>query len=177
MAHPLLLDMAIHTFDVGRLMACAGAEAVYCAEWNPPGSWYAQGASAIALFEMRGGAMFSYRGSWCAEGLRTSWEARWRVIGTKGTVTWDGADEMRCEVHAADAPLEDDLYAPVAAVEIPPLDPRDRIGRHLGVMRDFWAALHGGPEPETVGHENIKSLAMVFGAIASAGARARVTLD
>jgi predicted dehydrogenase len=175
MAHPLLLDMAIHTFDVGRLLSGDVAEAVYCREWNPPGSWFAHGASAVAVFEMRGGAVFTYRGSWCAEGLQTSWEAQWRIVGTRGTVLWDGDDSLRCEVHDATTP-RDGLFAPARSVEIPPLDPADRIGGHLGVMQDFWAALHGGPEPETVGHQNIKSLAMVFGAIASAAARARVAI-
>jgi predicted dehydrogenase len=175
MAHPLLLDMAIHTFDVARLLAGAGAEAVYCTEWNPAGSWYAQGASAIAVFEFAGGAVFSYRGSWCAEGLRTSWEAQWRIIGTKGTVTWDGHDALCCEIYAAPPP-DEDIFAVVGAIEIPPLDPRDRVGGHLGVMQDFCASVRDGGEPETVGHENINSLAMVFGAIDSAAARARVAL-
>jgi predicted dehydrogenase len=175
MAHPLLLDMAIHTFDVGRLLSGADVEAVYCSEWNPAGSWYAKGASAISIFELCGGAVFSYRGSWCAEGLRTSWEAQWRIVGTQGTVMWDGHDSLRCEVFKA-PPVKDEIFADVEDVAIPPLDPRDRVGGHLGVMQDFVAAVQGGGEPETVGHQNIKSLAMVFGAIDSAAARARVRL-
>lgn len=175
MAHPLLLDMAVHTFDIGRLLAGTTPETVYCAEWNPAGSWYAQGASAIAVFAMRDGAVFSYRGSWCAEGLQTSWEAQWRIIGTRGTLLWDGHDAIRCEVHDASAAREG-LFAPVSAIDVPPLDPRDRVDGHLGVMQDFWAAVRGGSEPETVGHENIKSLAMVFAAIESAAAGARVTM-
>jgi predicted ABC-type sugar transport system permease subunit len=39
---------------------------------------------------MPGGAVVSYRGSWCAEGLRTSWEAAWRIVGERGTLTWGG---------------------------------------------------------------------------------------
>jgi predicted dehydrogenase len=175
MAHPLLLDMAIHTFDVARLLAGSAAEAVYCAEWNPAGSWYASGAAAIAVFEMQGGAVFSYRGSWCAAGVQTSWEGQWRIVGTNGSVTWDGHDELRCETSRG-APPPDGLFAAVEERAIPPLDARDRVGGHLGVMRDFCAAVRGGPEPETIGHENIKSLAMVFGAIESAAARARLAL-
>ena len=176
MAHPLLLDMAIHTFDVGRLLSGSAAAAVYCREWNPAGSWYARGASAVAVFEMQSGAIFTYRGSWCAEGLQTSWEAQWRIIGTRGTLLWDGRESIRCEVHDEATP-RDGLFAPVKTVEVPPLAAGDRVGGHFGVMQDFWAALHGGPEPETVGHENIKSLAMVFAAIDSAAAGARVILS
>ena len=66
----------------------------------------------------------------------------------------------------------------MAAVGVPPLDASDRVGGHLGVMQDFIVATKGGPVPETVGTENIKSLAMVFGAIDSAesGRRIEITI-
>lgn len=45
-------------------------------------------------------------------------------------------------------------------------------------MQDFIAATRGGPPPETAGTENIKSLAMVLGAIDSAesGRRIEITI-
>ena len=45
---------------------------------------------------------FTYRGSWCAEGANTSWESSWRIIGTKGTLLWDGADDFRRRIVAGD---------------------------------------------------------------------------
>ena len=163
MAHVLLLDMAIHTFDVGRLFAGDAPRTVWCREWNPKNSWYAQGTSAIAVFEMGDGVVFDYRGSWCAEGLRTSWESAWRITGTKGTLLWDGEEDMRAEVVRAPG-----FFSECAPVEVPPLDPRDRVGGHQSVIEDFVAAIRSGKPPETAGVENIKSLAMVFGAIESA---------
>jgi predicted dehydrogenase len=163
MEHVLLLDMAIHTFDVGRLFAGSAPVSVHCREWNPPNSWYAHGASAIATFELADGAVFSYRGSWCAEGLRTNWESTWRIIGSRGTLLWDGADDVRAEVVAGSG-----FFSETRPVDIPPLDPSDRVGGHLGIIQDFVAAVATGREPETVGHENIRSLGMVFGAIESA---------
>ena len=173
MEHVLLLDMAIHTFDAARFLAGSQAEGVYCREWEPANSWYHQGSSAAAIFEFGDGVIFNYRGSWCAEGLGTSWESAWRIVGTRGTLTWDGHDDIRAEVATG---TSKGLFSEVAAVEIPPLDPADRTGGHLGLLQDFIAATRGGPEPETVGRENIKSLAMVFGAIESATARARVDI-
>ena len=41
---------------------------------------------------------------------------------------------------------------------------------------DFVAAVRSGSEPETVGRDNIRSLAMVFGAIESAEAGRRVEI-
>ena len=49
-AHPLLLDMAIHTFDQGRFLTGLNATRATCHEFNPSGSWFAHGASAIATF-------------------------------------------------------------------------------------------------------------------------------
>lgn len=85
MESPLLLDMAIHTFDQARFISGANPVSVYCQEFNPPGSWYEGNASAVCIFEMSDGSIFTYQGSWCAEGASTSWEAAWRINGEKGT--------------------------------------------------------------------------------------------
>ncbi|WP_333834888.1 Gfo/Idh/MocA family protein [Rubrimonas sp.] len=172
MRNVLLLDMAIHTFDAGRFMAGALPRAVTASETNPPGSWYAHGASAFAVFEMGDGLTFTYRGSWCAEGAPTSWEASWRFTGTRGTLLWDGADgfEARRVVGA------EGFFRPVEPVEAPPLADVSRAEGYVSLMREFVAAVRGGPEPETVGSDNIHSLAMVFGAIDSAASGQRIEL-
>lgn len=162
MDHVLLLDMAIHTFDAARAMTGLEAKQVYCREWNPSNSWYRQGSSAAAIFDMEDGAVFTYQGSWCADGAQTSWEASWRIVGEHGSLIWDGFN-INAEVAAGD--VRDGLFNRPSPVEVPPLDPADRIGGHLGVMQDFIAAVRGGPPPETAGTDNLKSLPMVFGAI------------
>ena len=61
------------------------------------------------------------------------------------------------------------LFDNVAPVEVPPLDPGDRIGGHLGLIAGVPRRGRGRrTEPETRGADNIQSLAMVFGAIESA---------
>ena len=174
MAHVLLLDMAIHTFDALRCMTGLAASGVYCREWNPPHSWYRQGSSAAAIFELETGAIFVYRGSWCAPGLPTSWEAGWRFVGAKGSLTWDGADTIRIEALASGE--RQGLFDPATPVEPPALSPADRIGGHFGVLHDFVAAVRSGTQPETTGRDNIRSLAMVFGAIESAEVGRRVSI-
>jgi len=165
MDHVLLLDMAIHTFDAARAMTGLDAKRVYCREWEATGSWYRQGSSATAIFDMEAGVVFTYRGSWCAEGLRTSWEASWRIVGTHGSLVWDGFDVLAAETAGDE---REGIFLRPSPVEVPAQDPCDRTGGHLGVMRDFMAAVRGGPPPETAGSDNLKSLAMVFGAIRSA---------
>jgi predicted dehydrogenase len=174
MDHVLLLDMAIHTFDAARCLSGLDATAVYCREWNPPGSWYTQGSSAAAVFELTDGVIFTYRGSWCARGLGTSWESAWRIVCERGTLVWDGHDSISAEI--ADAP-RGRLFDTDYPIELPPLDPADRVGGHLGVLQDFVAAVQGGPPPETRGKDNIKSLAMVMGAIRSTETGRRVLIE
>jgi len=173
MDHVLLLDMAIHSFDAMRCMTGLAAEGVYCREWDPRGSWYRQGSSAVALFDLADGAVFTYRGSWCAEGLGTSWECAWRFVGVNGSLVWDGRDDIRIEVAGG---ARSGLFVDAMKVAVPALAAADRIGGHLGVLQDFIGAVRAGTEPETVGRDNIRSLAMALGAIQSAGQGRRVEI-
>jgi predicted dehydrogenase len=173
MDHVLLLDMAIHGFDAMRCMTGLTASGVYCREWNPRHSWYRHGSSATAIFDLQDGAVFTYRGSWCAQGLGTSWECAWRIVGSKGSLTWDGGEAIAIEVAGG---KRNGLFDDVVGLAAPALDPTDRIGGHLGVLKDFVAAIRGGTEPETVGRDNIRSLAMALGAIESAEAGRRVDI-
>ncbi|MCC2668533.1 MAG: oxidoreductase domain protein [Armatimonadetes bacterium] len=164
MEHPLLLDMAIHTFDLARFLTGADPVSVYCKEWNPAGSWYDHSASAVAVFELTGGIVYTYRGSWCSEGLNTSWDAEWQVIGAQGSAQWDGLESLRAESVAEPGGFR---YA-MNEVEIPPVAPSDRDGGHIGLIRELMECVHTGATPQTICTDNIKSLAMVFAAIDSA---------
>jgi predicted dehydrogenase len=164
MDNVLLLDMAIHTFDAARFVSGKQPLSVYCVETNPSGSWYAHGASANAIFRLSGNAVFTYRGSWCAEGRRTSWESVWRLVGSKGMITWDGEDAFEATV----AGEEPGLLRGHRAVSIPPAADADETHGHRSVLVEFIEAVKSGRRPETASDDNIKSLSMVFGAIESA---------
>ncbi|MCG3147981.1 MAG: Myo-inositol 2-dehydrogenase [Verrucomicrobiae bacterium] len=170
MRHVLLLDMAIHTFDAARYITGANAVAVYCKEWNPRGSWYDMDASAIAIFEMSNGLIYTYRGSWCAEGLNTTWECDWRIVGSKGTAKWNGDAGFQAEVVTKTG----GFFSEKAAVDWPAHDPGAKVDGHTGLMREFVECIRTGQTPETIGSDNIHSLAMVFAAIESAEKGQRV---
>ena len=173
MKHVLLVDMAIHTFDAARFLTGADPVSVYCKDWNPAGSWYESGASAVAIFEMTGGVVYTYRGSWCAEGLPTTWESEWRVIGDEGTAVWDGADQMTAQ--AAVAP--DGMFSKVADLPVPQHDSSSMVSGHAGLIGDFIECIRQGSTPATICTDNIKSLAMVCGAVESAERGEKVTID
>lgn len=164
MQHVLLLDMAIHSFDQARLISGADPLSVYCHEWNPDGSWYDHDASAHCIFEMSDGIVLNYRGSWCSEGLNTTWECDWRIIGDKGSVRWDGGQGFQCEIVRATGGFKSEM----ASRPVPVEHPDGMENSHKGVITEFLRCIRDGGEPETVCTDNIKSLAMVFGAIESA---------
>ncbi|ODT77879.1 MAG: oxidoreductase [Pelagibacterium sp. SCN 64-44] len=172
MENVLLLDMAIHTLDAARFMAGVAPRAVYCLETNPKESWYAHGAAANAIFEFDDGIVFTYRGSWSAEGANTSWESAWRIIGTKGTLIWDGGEAFTAHVVTGGSGFFRDL----APIDIPPPGDVDQTHGHASVLAEFLDAIEAGRPPETASSDNIKSLAMVFAAIESARTRQRVTI-
>jgi predicted dehydrogenase len=164
MDNVLLLDMAIHTFDAARFVSGKQPLSVYCVETNPSDSWYAHGASAHAIFRLSGDAVFTYRGSWCAEGRRTSWESAWRLVGSKGMITWDGEDGFEAAV-AGDEP---GLLRGHQMLPMPPAPDDSETHGHQSVLAEFIAAVKSGRRPETASDDNIKSLSMVLGAIESA---------
>jgi predicted dehydrogenase len=172
MDNVLLLDMAIHTFDAARFVSAKVPEAVYCHETNPRGSWYRDGASAFAIFEMSDAVTFTYRGSWCAEGANTSWESQWRITGTKGTVLWDGADNFDAHRVASD----EGFLREQEEISVPDAVNVSETEGHASVIAAFLEAVKTGVKPETTGEDNIKSLAMVFAAIDSARTGQRVMI-
>jgi predicted dehydrogenase len=173
MEHVLLLDMAIHTLDAARFISGKEPLAVYCHEANPRSSWYAHGSVANAIFEFSDDVVFTYRGSWSAEGANTAWDSSWRIVGSKGTLLWDGEAGLTASVVAGD----EGFFRPLQPIEVaPPDDVAETLG-HASVLLDFIDAIDQGRAPETAGSDNIKSLAMVFAAIESARTRQRVLIE
>lgn len=169
MVNPLLLDIAIHVFDAARYLSGADPVSVYCQAFNTPWSWYAGNASAVAVFEMTGKLLYTYRGSVTSQGREIPWEAEWRAVGANGTAIWDGAGMPRAELAETPGVLPAKLVEIEARLDNAPTD-------LAGSLHDFLRALDTGTVPMGECHDNIKSLAMVFGAIESATSGQRVAI-
>lgn len=150
MAHPLLVDMAIHAFDAARFVLGAEPVSVSCESWNPSWSWFAGDAAASALFHFDDGSRYQFTGSWVAAGLETSWNGSWRASGPHGAATWDGEHLVRSSASG------DDQVAPAPAEEI------------RGALAEFLDAVRRDVEPAGAIAHNIRSLAMVEAAVISA---------
>jgi len=163
MASPLLLDMAIHQFDMARFLLRADPVSVLCDEYNPAWSWYAGDAAATAAFEFEGGTRFVFTGSWCSPGLETSWNGSWRLSAERGSVLWDGDNPPTMDAVGDGVATAVQVAAPGAGI--------------AGSLREFVTALRTGAEPMGRVHENILSLAMVEAAMLSARTGRRVAID
>ncbi len=174
MKHVLLVDMAIHTFDMARYLGGVNPVSVFCHEWNPKGSWYAHDASASAIFEMTENVVFNFRGSWCATGLGTGFGSQWRIIGERGTLLWDSQQGFQCEVEDGD----EGFFRPVKKLEVADGEFGTKEHGHGGMIREFLDAVQGhGAHPETSAEDNIQSFSMVIGAVQSSDSRTVVRLD
>jgi predicted dehydrogenase len=160
MAHPLLLDMAIHAFDTARMLIGTEPVSVHCEEFNPSWSWFEGDACASAAFAFPGGVRFLYQGSWVSPGRETSWNGEWRLGGSRGSVEWDGETPARLRV--AD---RTELCDPVEG-------PEDL----AGTLAAFVDALRTGRPPSGEIRDNIPSLAMVHAAIEASVTGRRVLL-
>jgi len=173
MDHPLLLDMAIHTFDQARYLLQADPVAVYCRSFNPGHSWYRGDAAAVCIFDMSDGSVFVFNGSWCAEGEPTSWNARWRIAGSQGTLLWDGDNAPYCSVVAG-GQEEGALLRRTERVH--PTLPWTGNEGHAGCLDEMFDALQHGRKAETDSSDNLLSMAMVFAAIESAARGEKVRI-
>jgi predicted dehydrogenase len=171
MPSPLILDMAIHHYDLARFMSGADPVAVYAKEFNPRSSWYRGDVAASCIFEMTDDVVFTYRGSWCAEGCHTSWNGNWRLIGERGTLLYESDQAPHGQVVAGEGgfhrPLQD------LAVAEPAIDATEM----HGALREMLRFLRTGETPQTECHDNIKSLAMVFAAMGSSRRGERVRIE
>ncbi|MEU6721837.1 Gfo/Idh/MocA family oxidoreductase [Nonomuraea sp. NPDC046802] len=159
MEQPLLVDMAIHAFDTARYLLDAEPVSVVCQSWNPAWSWFRGDAVATATFLFDGGARYVFTGSWCVDGLETSWNGEWRAGGSTGSATWDGEQRVESSISGA--------------ADVTP-------GEHeqiAGALVEFVAALRTGVEPAGTIGRNVRSLAMVEAAVRSAESGGRVEID
>ncbi|MGN8048430.1 Gfo/Idh/MocA family protein [Curtobacterium sp. 22159] len=162
--HAMINDMAIHHFDLIRMVTGREAVRVYARASYPSFSKYQDEAVASMLIELEGGLVVSYRGSWLSRAPRTAWAGEWSIQGEDGEV-WFTSRSGEPNAVAGDRVTvrrtQDDEAVPV---ELPTLPHTDR----QGGLQAFARSVQGGPGPETSGRDNLRSLALMEAAGRSA---------
>lgn len=169
----LILDMAIHHFDMARMFTGLDPVNVYCKEYNPAGSWYKGDAAATCIFEMNNGSLFTYAGSWCAMGMNTPWAGDWRLVGTKGSILYENEEDPVGQLSRwSPGKQKKKIDKPLK------LAPKTLKHKTMhGALREMLAYLRTGKVPQTECTDNIKSFAMVMKAIESSRRGRSVKID
>ena len=166
MPYPLIIDLAIHHFDMMRFLLDSDPASVFGRSWNPPWSWYAGDASASVVLEFTNGAIVSYDGSWCSTGKETPWNANWRFECENGVIL---LQEDAVYVQYKTNILVDrggyQQYETRELEQVPPVDMKHVAQSYL--LHEFLETLTTGKTPATACQDNIKSLAIVFDTIRS----------
>jgi predicted dehydrogenase len=159
--HPLLLDMAIHHFDMMRYVLGQEPVALTCHAWNPPWSNFTEPAAAVANIRFDGGALVDYSGSWVSTAPQTTWEGDWQIECAGGVIEWTGRDSDSLKAESVKVRERGKRARSVPLPELPYWD-------RAGSLAAFANAIHTGGEPLTSGRDNLNSLALMFAAIEAA---------
>lgn len=175
MEHPLVLDMAIHHFDQMRGLIGFEPVEVLARSWNPSWSWFKGDACANVVFTADDGAVAVYAGSWVSRGWETTWDGDWRIQGEAGELHWaENSIEFRPES------VFTSVFQPGArevsgrlAFDLDPLEAEDR----TATLAAFRKAIDDDVEPETSGHDNLRTLATVLAVRESINRNEAVRID
>jgi predicted dehydrogenase len=164
MAYPVLMDMAIHHFDLIRFVSGLNAVSVRGEVWNPPWSNYRGECSCSLVFEMENGARVVYNASWCAKGQFCGWDGNWQIEGSKGCLLYGDEGVTLCDVPQ--------LYVVNHRETVQARGP-ERLEQDY-VLDDFTRAVESGARPKTDVFDNIRSIAMVFAAVEAVRTERRI---
>lgn len=155
--HPLLIDVAVHSFDMARYFVGGDARSVVCTERPPTQAFSKGGSGCHASFSMENGCAFEYVGDWESTGEPTPWDGAWMFEGSDGTLHWtgrelfleagDGSGPQRLSEEAIDLPGNPDELEVYRQF---------RLGI-LGIRSEDWGS----------GGQNLGTVAMVEGALRS----------
>ena len=155
MDYPLLIDMAIHHFDLVRFVTGLNAVSVRGEAWNPAWSNYKGDSSSSLVFEMENGVRVVYNASWCAKGQFCGWDGNWLIEGSKGSLSYENG-----KISLYDVPK---LYKVNRTETVPAKGPENT--EQAFVLNDFITSVKTGRRPQTDVFDNIHSIAMVFAAV------------
>lgn len=146
----LLVDMAIHHWDMLRMLVPGVAQKAAFWTRNPPGSPFVADAAATGMIkfnsEIANGVVATYRGNQLARFAETTWAGNWRIECEDGVISF--VSRARGQVRSA----KDDRLTVAKAGGAPeewPLETVEHFGR-AGTLNAFALAVQGKPIPDFV---------------------------
>ncbi|WP_144761943.1 Gfo/Idh/MocA family protein [Curtobacterium sp. 9128] len=162
--HAMINDMAIHHFDLLRMITGQEAVRVFARATYPSFSKYQDEAVASMLIELSDGLVVSYRGSWLSRAPHTAWAGEWSIQGEDGELRFTSRAGEPGDVSGDLVTVRKAGEQEPTSVELPTAEHHDR----QGGLQAFARSVSGGPAPETSGRDNLRSLALMEAATRSA---------
>jgi predicted dehydrogenase len=159
MRHPYVLDMSIHHFDLLRAATGRDVHSVYARGWRVPDSPFVHQPAVAALLDLEGGVPVIYEGDWATHEPETSWNGDWEIIGEAGRLLWSG--------NLDDRGTGEVLFERWGRGSHPVEQHDLEFVEREATLQALRAAIEGGEPPETVGVDNVKSLAAMLGCVKS----------
>jgi predicted dehydrogenase len=168
LGHAMLMDGAAHHFDMLRNLTGADCARITALEWNPPWSSSRGEFCALCMMQMSNATRACYEGNATAAGEQNPWRHEsYRAECELGSVTVGVDRVVRIHRHTRGSGLvSQEVCAPVPRYE-----------GHAWIVSEFLDWLDGGPAPATTLEDNLRSAAMIFGAIESARIGQTVDVD
>ncbi len=155
--HTLLIEGAVHHFDQIRHLSGGDCATITGVDWLPAGAEsFAGECMGLYVMRMTNGTMAQYEGNLVSAGTQQGWRNEYYRVECEGgaVVALDGG-RVVIERHTPERGV---------AVEDVPITPL-YYPAHQAMIGQFVGWLDGGAVPETVITDNIKTTAMLFGAI------------
>lgn len=165
MPDPLLADMAIHHFDLMRMVLGDDPKRVSCRTWNTMDSRFVHHPIGVITLEFAEGTVVSYRGSWMSGAKDTAWSGEWSMDCSDGEIWWASRDH-KPSGNAPDIVRVTPLSGQCRQIKLDELAYDDRKGA-LNAVAD---AIATGTIPDyfSSGADNAMSLALVEATVLSA---------
>jgi predicted dehydrogenase len=158
-ADPLLVEGAVHHFDIHRELAGSNAATIYVRSWNPAWGEYAGDSTAIAIIEMVNGIRVLYEGAKANACTLNGWGNDYlRVECELGTLELD-----RRQLRV----LRSDTGGLRSIEELPLVAGNTWMNPLLAEMFCDWVDGRREDHPTSV-DDNLQCAAMVFAAVESA---------
>jgi predicted dehydrogenase len=162
----MLMDGAAHHFDMLRNLTGGDCTRMTALEWNPAWSSSTGEFCALCLMRMSNDTRATYEGNATAAGVQNAWHQEYyRAECEDGSATVGSDQIVRIHRHTRGQGV---VTHEVAA-------PQPRHEGHAWIVAEFLDWLDDGPLPATTLDDNLRTAAMIFGAIESA--RRHQTVD
>ena len=166
--NPMVADMAVHHYDLMRMIVGADPIDVSARSWNPSNTPYREDPCASMVLAFPDEVAISYRGSWVDAASQTAWSGEWQLDFERASILWTGRGAEPLQTR----PDRVAIKRPHDDLEEMPLDPYPLYDR-AGVLHAFAETLRTGREPAFFpsGRANLGTLATIEAALQSAAQR------